>query len=59
MDRLVARNVWRASRPGGFARRGDGPVGRPEDSEYVSVPLKRLSDGLGLPYKAVHRTPLG
>jgi hypothetical protein len=34
-----------------------GRLDAQKTAEYMGVPLKRLSDGLGLPYKAVHRTP--
>jgi hypothetical protein len=34
-----------------------GRLDAQKTAEYMGVPLKRLTDGLGLSYKAVHRNP--
>jgi Protein of unknown function (DUF2384) len=36
-----------------------GRIDAQKVAEFMSVPLKRLSEGLGLNYKAVHRNPSG
>lgn len=35
----------------------NGRIDAQKVADYLGVPLKRLSEGLALPYKTVHRTP--